>query len=143
VLRVFVDSNVIVVAIRDPTTPSARVAKIVASGALEVVLTDALLREVARAARREFGVQSSKIAYQMLARAPARHVVWEFEWQHLLGEIRPLVLDRGDLPHVCAALVSDADAFVTLDDKLARMPIRRKLAVIRPEVLLRSLGGPR
>jgi hypothetical protein len=67
--------------------------------------------------------------------------VWEFEWQHLLDEVRPLVLDRGDLPHVCAALVASADAFVTLDDKLARMPIRKKLAIIRPEVLLRSLRG--
>lgn len=64
-LRVLVDSNVIVAAIRDPTTPSAHIAVLAASGKIDVVLTDSLLREVARAVRREFGAQSAKIAYGM------------------------------------------------------------------------------
>lgn len=138
-LRLFLDTNVIIGGIRDPEAAPGRLVARAAARNIEVVLCDDLIEEVTRVARREFGSTTSRRARALLVHLPARCFVSGFEWEHLEGQVRFLVLDRGDVPLVCAALEARADAFVTLDAKLSRMPIRAHLRFVRPEVVLSSL----
>lgn len=141
-LRVLLDTNVLVAAARFRGSAPSRVVQGAADGMFEVIITDLLLREVERAFRAQFGRALAKDGYRLLAQMPEKHVVWPFEWSHLEADVQTLVSDRGDVPHICAFMAGGGDLFVTLDTKLVRMPVRAHVRFAQPEEALRVIGIP-
>lgn len=42
-----------------------------------------------------------------------------------MNDVKDLVEDKDDIPHICSYLCADADYFITEDDRLVKMEICR------------------
>jgi predicted nucleic acid-binding protein len=130
--RFFLDTNVFILAVADPSCAAATLVRMATRAQVEVVVSESLLKEASRVFRRRYGRPSAGLARRMIARMPAVITVWAFEWSHLAPEVASLVTDKSDVNHVCAALTAGAHAFVTEDSRLAQMPIRTRLRFLTP-----------
>jgi len=142
VIRLLLDTNVLVAATAYPSSAVSKLVGLASDGEAEVIVTDLLLREVHGAFEDEFGRGAGRDGYRLLARMPAKRVLFEFEWAHLEAEVKALVRDRSDVPRVCAFLEGRGDLFVTLDKKLRQMPIRHRVQFVSPEEALTRMRGP-
>ena len=137
-MRVVIDTNVFIAALTRPRGSAAQVVRAWREGRLEVVSSDATLREA-----------ELVLSGAWLARLSSRHDV-----ETLLEELRTRTVqakghaapnirlkDQGDMRLVEAAVAGAADYLVTADRELLLRRGYRSTEFVTPGELIRAMGG--
>jgi putative PIN family toxin of toxin-antitoxin system len=136
VVRVAIDTNVVVAALTTPTGSGARILRAWRRGELEVVCSTATLREAKAIVDSEWlaRLTTPRAAKELLGELRARAVV-----------VRPATIsdlplkDEGDLHLVEAAVAGGASYLVTSDRELLQKRGYGRVEFVTPSELLRAL----
>ena len=89
----------------------------------EIVQSDYLIEEVLRWFRQRKGRSYVGKIWYYYQTIPNREIISKYEWSLYLDDVKDLVEDVDDIPHICSYICADADYFITKDDRLAKMEI--------------------
>ena len=133
--RLYVDSNVLVGAFAGESKASRSVIEAAAAGEFTLIESDSLLFEVLRVFGKLFGKDEAGRAHRFLLDVPFHVVLHDAEWSSGLDIVRPFIRDHADEPHLAAAFVGRADAFVTHNRRSVREGIFEYVPLVSPELL--------
>ncbi len=140
-MRVVLDTNVIVTALRSPRGASAALVRLVAEGKITLLMSVAIALEYEAVCLRPENRKAAKLSvaqtYIFLdgLAALAEPVTLRFLW-------RPQLRDAGDEMILEAAVNGRADAIVTFNLRdFGDAPARFGIAAIKPQEALRRIGA--
>jgi len=124
----------------DPDTTEAYILENISNEKFEIVQSDYLIEEVLLWFRRKFGKDFSGKMWHYLNTIPNAVIVSKYEWALYFDDIKDLIEDNDDIPHICSYLSSNSDCFVTINRKLAQMKVSKIVNFLTPDDMKKKIN---
>lgn len=134
-LRVVVDTNVLVSALHFPKGTLSGIWKPLAEGRYHLVLSPAIVAELAEILRGKFGWEEDTLQRAL------RTLVRKAEMVRPTGIVRVVPDDPDDDSIVACAVLAKVDAIVSGDRHLLSIREHEGIVIVRPKDFLRMVGG--
>jgi len=132
-LKIFIDSNIFLFGYRINESNSFILLENIDGKLIQPVVSRGIIEEVRIRAKKLEGKDTASLIIMNILTLPNISIVQDHEIMPLLHEYDDFVLDKSDLPHICAYFAGNCEYFVTNNRKLTQQRIKDKVSFINPK----------
>ena len=138
-LRIYLDTNIYIIGLLYPCTNSAKILEEIIEGEFKVIQSDYLFDEVLGWFKQHKGKDKVGGVRNYMLSIPIRESVHRNEWGLFVNELRNVVKDIDDLPHICSYVAGNCDYFITTNRKLTQETVRKIINFKNPKMFLEDV----
>ena len=138
-MRIYLDTNVYIVGLTYPDSPSSMVLRKIVEKDLHVTQSDYLYDEVLNYFKRSQGKDVAARVREYLLTIPNNEIVDKYTWSIYIEKYSNMIADIDDIPHICSYFADECDHFITLNRRLTKMRIGKIVDFKSPSEFLSFL----